>query len=558
MPDALDVIETPILIVGGGSVGLALASDLGGRGVPCLVVEQNERPADHPRATAINARSMEFMRRWGVADAVRQAAAPEDFPHTALYCTSLTGFEIARIERPHHGGRAPTAMSPERAQRCNQIWLDPILYERATSFTSTQLRFRWRFEELRQEGDRVVAIVHDLARGERRTVAARYLIDCSGGHSPIRRALGIEMSGSPYIGYHLSIYVRAPQLWTHHDKGKAALVNFVEPQGLWRNLVTLDGRELYRFGLRGKVFYDDPDKVDVERLFEEVVGKQIPHEIISVRRWTARNVVAERYQVGAVYLAGDAAHLNHPASGLGLNTGLGDAVDLGWKLEAALAGWGGPGLLSTYEIERRPVGKRNVGHADMSHANDRNQKPDPAIADDSPQGARARREMGEAIVRAQTRKFVTDGIALGYRYEPSPISWPDGSPPPPDSVSEYHPTTRPGSRAPHAWLGEGRSIIDMFGRGFTLLRFGESAPDVQPIVQSFARRAAPLTVATITDPAIRQLYERPLVLVRPDGHVAWRSDALPPDPLALADRVRGADAAAFGTAAKAEALPIGS
>jgi 2-polyprenyl-6-methoxyphenol hydroxylase-like FAD-dependent oxidoreductase len=256
MPDASGTIETPILIVGGGSVGLALASDLGGRGVTCLVIEQNERPADHPRATAINARSMEFMRRWGVADAVRQAAAPEDFPHTALYCSSLTGFEIARIERPHHGGRKPTMMSPERAQRCNQIWLDPILCERATSFTSTQLRFRWRFEGLREDGDRVVAIIHDLARDERRRIAARYLIDCSGGHSPIRRTLGINMSGSPYIGYHLSIYVRAPELWTHHDKGKAALVNFVEPEGLWRNLVTLDGRELYRFGLRGKEFYD--------------------------------------------------------------------------------------------------------------------------------------------------------------------------------------------------------------------------------------------------------------------------------------------------------------
>jgi 2-polyprenyl-6-methoxyphenol hydroxylase-like FAD-dependent oxidoreductase len=558
MSDASGTIETPILIVGGGSVGLALACDLGGRGVPCLVVEQNERPADHPRATAINARSMEFMRRWGVADAVRKAAAPEDFPHTALYCTSLTGFEIARIERPHHGGRKPTTMSPERAQRCNQIWLDPILCERATSFTSTQLRFRWRFEELHQENGRVFAMVHDLARDERRRIAARYLIDCSGGHSPIRRALGIEMSGSPYVGYHLSIYVRAPQLWTHHDKGKAALINFVEPKGLWRNLVTLDGRELYRFGLRGKEFYDDPDKVDVERLFAEVVGGAIPHEIISVRRWTARNVVADQYQVGAVFLAGDAAHLNHPASGLGLNTGLGDAVDLGWKLAGALAGWGGAGLLASYEIERRPVGKRNVGHADQSHANDRNQKPDPAIAEDSAQGADARRRMGEAIVQAQTRKFVTDGIALGYRYEPSPICWPDGSPPPQDSVSEYHPTTRPGSRAPHAWLGAERSIIDMFGRGFTLLRFGAGAPDTQALEQGFARRAVPLTVTTITDPAIGQLYERRLVLVRPDGHVAWRSDALPADPLALADRVRGADTAAFGAAAKAEALPIGS
>jgi len=219
--------------------------------------------------------------------------------------------------------------------------------------------------------------------------------------------------------------------------------------------------------------------------------------------------------------------------------------------------------MTSYEIERRPVGQRNVGHADLSHANDRNQKPDPAIAEDSPRGARARTEMGEAIVRAQTRKFVTDGIALGYRYEPSPICWPDGSPPPPDSVSEYHPTTRPGSRAPHAWLGQDplradRSIIDMFGRGFTLLRFGAGAPDVQSIAQGFARRAVPLTVATIMDPAIGQLYERRLVLVRPDGHVAWRSDDLPADPLALADRLRGADEAAFGAAAQVEALPVGS
>jgi 2-polyprenyl-6-methoxyphenol hydroxylase-like FAD-dependent oxidoreductase len=558
IPETSDTIETPILIVGGGSVGLALACDLGSRGVRCWVVEQNERPADHPRATAINARSMEFMRRWGVADAVRQAAAPADFPHTALYCTSLNGFEIARIERPHHGGGKPTMMSPERAQRCNQIWLDPILCERAGSFDSTQLRFRWRFEELRQEAGRVVAIVHDLAHDQRHRIAAQYLIDCSGGHSPIRRALDIPMSGSPYMGHHLSVYVRAPQLWAHHDKGKAALINFVEPRGLWRNMVTLDGRELYRFGLRGKEFYDDPDKVDVERLFEEVVGKPIPHEIISVRRWTARNVVADRYQVGAVFLAGDAAHLNHPASGLGLNTGLGDAVDLGWKLAGALGGWGGAGLMASYEIERRPVGQRNVGHADHSHANDRNQKPDPAVAEDSPQGARARRELGEAIVRAQTRKFVTDGIALGYRYEPSPICWPEESPPPPDSVSEYHPTTRPGSRAPHAWLGDDRSTLDLFGRGFTLLRFGADAPDAQPIEQGFARRRVPLTVTTIMDPAIGQLYERRLVLVRPDGHVAWRGDDPPADPLALADRVRGADAAAFGAVPKAPAPAVAS
>jgi 2-polyprenyl-6-methoxyphenol hydroxylase-like FAD-dependent oxidoreductase len=279
-----ETIETPILIVGGGPVGLALAGDLGWRGTRCLVIEQGEGPADHPRATAINARSMEFMRRWGVAQAVRNASAPEDFPHTALYCTTLTGFEIARIERPHHGGRAPTTTSPERAQRCNQIWLDPILRDRAVGYDSVDLRYRWRFESLVEDGDRVTATVHDLARDERRKIAAQYVIDCSGGHSAIRRQLGATMSGSPYAGHFVSIFVRAPELWTHHKMGKAALINFVEPDGLWRNLVILDGRELYRFGVHGKQYYDDPDSVPAERLFREVVGKDVPHEFISVRR----------------------------------------------------------------------------------------------------------------------------------------------------------------------------------------------------------------------------------------------------------------------------------
>jgi 2-polyprenyl-6-methoxyphenol hydroxylase-like FAD-dependent oxidoreductase len=537
-------LETPILIVGGGPVGLALASDLGTRGVSCLLIEQGEGLPDHPRATAISSRSMEFMRRWGIADAVHAAGTPSDFPHTALYCTSLNNYEIARIERPTHGGREPLGHSPERPQRCNQMFLDPILTEFARSFDTVKLRHRCRLETVTQAADHVVATVHDRAKDQRFDIAARYLIDCSGGRSVIRPALGIEMSGSTYVGYFLSIFVRAPELWTHHPMGKAALVTFVDAKGLWRNLISLDGRELYRLGINGKTYYDAPEQVDAESLFREAVGKDVPHEILSVRRWTARNVVADSYRHGRIFLAGDAAHLNHPAAGLGLNTGLGDAVDLGWKLSAMLAGWGGAGLLDSYQLERRPVGLRNIGHADTSHSSEREQPTHPEIAMDTPAGAEARRKMGEDLARIQTRRVITDGLALGYQYAPSPIVLSDGTAPTLSTVSEYRPTTFPGSRAPHAWLSIGRSTIDLFGAGFTLLRLGEEAPQPSALARAFAERRVPLSIVSIADPAIGNLYERALVLVRPDGHVAWRGDEAPADPIEVVDRVRGSEAPA--------------
>ena len=534
-------LETPILIVGGGPVGLALASDLGLRGVPCLLIEQGEGPPEHPRATALNSRSMEFMRRWGIADAVHAAGTPDDFPHTALYCTSFTGYEIARIERPSHGGREPIKQSPERPQRCNQLFLDPILSKLAQSFDMVELRRRCSLESVMEVGDDVIATVHDCANDRRFQIAARYLIDCSGGRSVIRPALGIDMSGSAYVGYFLSIFVRAPQLWTHHAMGKAALVTFVDAKGLWRNLISLDGRELYRFGITGKEYYDAPEQVDAEALFCTAIGKDVPYEILSVRRWLARNVVADRYRQDRIFLAGDAAHLNHPAAGLGLNTGLGDAVDLGWKLAAMLAGWGGAFLLDSYEPERRPVGLRNIAHADVSHANERTQPTHAEIAMDTPAGAQARRKMGEDLARIQIKRVITDGLALGYQYVSSPIVCrEDTHPPPLSSSSDYHPTTFPGSRAPHAWLSDGRSTVDLFGDGFTLLRLGASAPETSALERAFAARGVPMKTITNADPAIAVLYERALVLVRPDGHVAWRGDSAPIDPLAMVDHVRGA------------------
>jgi hypothetical protein len=286
-------------------------------------------------------------------------------------------------------------------------------------------------------------------------------------------------------------------------------------------------------------------RADDQALGDAIHGKDVPHEILSVRRWVARTVVADRYRHGRIFLAGDAAHLNHPAAGLGLNTGLGDAVDLGWKMSAMLAGWGGARLLDSYEPERRPVGMRNIGHADISHSNEREQPTHPEIAMDTPGGAEARRKMGEDLVRVQTKRVITDGLALGYQFASSPIVCSDGLAPPPSSISEYHPTAFPGSRAPHAWLSDRRSTIDLFGNGFTLLRLGAGAPQPSALEQAFAERGVQLTTVSIADPAIGVLYERALVLVRPDGHVTWCSDGVPVDPLAVVDHARGANAAGF-------------
>jgi hypothetical protein len=238
-------------------------------------------------------------------------------------------------------------------------------------------------------------------------------------------------------------------------------------------------------------------------------------------------------------LAGDAAHLNSPSGGFGLNTGMGDVIDLGWKLAAVLEGWGTPELLDTYDLERRPIAQRNVRQATENYKMRKMRKAPPEIVDDTPEGERARQEWGREIVETQSRTFLTDGTALGYRYEGSPMVIDDGSPATEDTISEYVQTARPGHRAPHFGLGENRSIIDLFGREFVLLRF-PGAPDATVLEMAFGRHSIPLRSVAIDDPLIAALYERRLVLVRPDGHVAWRSDDLPSDADAIADQVRGA------------------
>jgi hypothetical protein len=242
-----------------------------------------------------------------------------------------------------------------------------------------------------------------------------------------------------------------------------------------------------------------------------------------------------------VFLAGDAVHQLSPTGALGMNTGIADAVDLGWKLAAVLRGFGGARLLASYEAERRPVGLRNVAMAaEFYLQHEAFEHGFASIEDDSDEGRALRRRCGDALVRGVGRMFRTIGLQIGYRYEASPICVPDGTVAPPDDPETYVPTARPGARAPHVFLADGRSTLDLFRRGFVLLRLGADSPDTAAFAAAAQSCNLPLEVVTLHEPAAAALYERRLVLVRPDGHVAWRGDEVPCDPEGIIDRVRGA------------------
>ena len=533
-------MNVPVLIVGGGPVGLALAIDLGLRGIECLLVEQGDGEIFHPRANTVNSRSMEFCRRWGVAEQVRNAGAPPDFPLDILYVTGLQGFEVARIDRPTYGGAKPLPTTPERSQRCNQIFFDPILRDRADSLPGVTLRYQCRFESFTEKEGGIVATVRDLSTGSAETIGAQYLVSCCGGQSAVPKALGVQWEGSPVLSNHLNVFLRIPELWNHHAMGKAAFYFFVDADGGNQSLIELDGDTLWRLGLELDDEEFDPKDLDIDALVRKWIGPDVPYEIVSALPWTCRSIVADCWQQGRVFLAGDAVHQHSPQGGFGMNTGLGDTMNLSWKLAATLDGWGGPDLLASYQAERQPVARRIVRQATDTMGELADPETLAKIHEPTEQGDRLRRQVGADIIRDRTQVFVSDGIVLGASYDPSPIIYPDGTPAPEGSVSTYVPTSRPGSRAPHAWVSEDKSTLDLFGQQFVLLLFDGSRPEASGLIDAAAGRSLPLDVVEIDDPDIAALYERRLVLVRPDGYVAWRCNTVPANPAGIMDRVRGA------------------
>ena len=538
LPDMLSA--SAVVIVGAGPVGLALANELGYRGIDYVVIDDGDGGVPFPAGEALFSRTMEHLRRWGLAESVRHNPGfPDDFPLTIGFATSLTGHMLAVFDGLSNTATQVAAgdVSPEGIAICPKFAFDPLLRRGAERFDCGTLMYRTRVIAVRDLGDRVECDVADLESGDERTISGSYLAGCDGARSAVRRAVSIPYVGSFGQGHNFAVSFRAPALHAMIQErfGRRFFQFHTLNTPNRPYFTTVDGRDMWRMSMyveRG----EDPDPADA---LANAIGVPIEIDIARAQPWAGHRVVAERYRDNRIFLLGDAAHLRWPKGGFGANTGIGDAVDFGWKVAAVLEGWGGSDLLASYEAERRPIAIRNVNEAANNRVLDGFIQPDPALDDESP-GASARiSAVGNAIHALRLREFRTQGVQLGYRYRNSPICIADGSLEPPDDHMIYCPSAWPGSRAPHAWLAEKQSILDLFGRGFVLLRFDASA-SFQPMMLQAAELGVPMRDVLIEDAAIAELYERPLVLVRPDGHVAWRGDSVGIDARDLIDRVRGA------------------
>ena len=420
--------ETPVLIVGGGPVGLALALDLAWHGQRSMVIEQDAGTALGllAKAGTLNERTMEFCRRWGIRDAVANCGFPADAPRDTFYVTAMNGFVLGREQMASAQDRALPPGAAEILRKCPQHLFDPLLAKAVLATGRVDLRYRTRCESFTQDDDGVTAELIGDGAG---TVRARFMVACDGAGSAIRTKLGIDFPG-PNLGHSVSAMVRIPDLDRFHSLGPGERYMFVGTAGTWADLTSVDGVDLWRFTLVGSAG-NDPRESDMRDALARAFGcNDVPFEILRMVPWRRSQCHADRYREGRVFLAGDAAHTTSPTGGHGLNTGLGDVVGLGWVLGAALRGWGGEALLDPYETERRAVGIRNSGSSTRNFSAWLGGGDAGTVLDDTAVGAATRARVGAAMSASLVEEWHSLGIGLGYRYEGSPVIVPDGTPPP--------------------------------------------------------------------------------------------------------------------------------
>ncbi|MBH5366776.1 FAD-dependent oxidoreductase [Bradyrhizobium glycinis] len=537
------VLETrmtaAVLIVGGGPCGLMLANELGRRGVSAILVDEKPGTAFNPQANATQARSMEHYRRLGFADEIRREGLPADYPTDVAYFTRYTGYELARFALPSASragglikGLSGSWSAAELPHRVSQKYVEAVLRRHAERLPGITLNYGHRLIGYTESNDGVVGEIECLDDGSRFRVRAAFLVGADGPRSMVRQSLGIGYGGETGTqrdfmgGRMLAVYLRSPDFYARVPHAKAWMYNCFNGDRR-AFMASVNGRDEFAFHTQLRPGEDESAITinEAKAAFQRACGAPIDCDVLSFLTWTAGHaLVANGMQRGRVFLGGDAAHLFTPTGGLGYNTAIEDAVNLGWKLASVVKGVSPAALLDSYEVERRPVALRNTDYARRFADSLGLFAPAPEIEDATDAGHEARRIAGAYLNRHARAEFNIPGVTFGGRYDGSPIIVPDGSEPPPDSANVYVPTACPGGRAPHAWLEDGMSLYDLFGFEWTLLQFG----DVMSAHASFAEtvRAIGADVKLVTLPkSLRDLYEADLALIRPDQIVAWRANA---------------------------------
>jgi len=538
-----ETFDTPVLIVGAGPVGLTLALDLGWRGHQSTIVEREpdiERGL-RAKASGLDERSLELVRRWGLHERVTAVGFPNDYPGDTLYCTSMHGMVMGRSHLPPVKDEIPPKGASETRNTVPQWELDRLLVQAVTERGHTMVRCNAAFADLTQDEHGVTTHVVDPGTGETTTIRSRYVVGCDGAGSAVRRHLDIPFAGRQ-LDFSLSVTVRIREMTLPEQLARGQRYLLIDESGVWGIFTFMDGREIWRLTVVGAQDKLGADTHDDAALIRRALGSDdIEFEILRREPWRRSQCVAASYRHGRVLLAGDSAHTMSPTGGHGLNTGIGGRLGAGLDAEWSPRRVGRvPSCLTPTRWNADRSGLRNGLKATGNYGDWVDRSRYAGVTKDGAEGEAARARTGQMLISALASEWHSPGTALGYRYEGSPVIVADGTPEPPDDPVTYLPTTRPGHRAPQAALADGRSLVGLFGRGFVLLRVAAADVDVEPFQKAAAASGLPLTVEDVEGPEVAAMYERRLVLVRPDGHVAWRGDVVPDDCVAILDVARGA------------------
>jgi 2-polyprenyl-6-methoxyphenol hydroxylase-like FAD-dependent oxidoreductase len=527
-----------VLVVGGGPVGLATAIELAFHGTDCVVVEPRDDVSWlRPRAKTTSTRTMEHFRRWGIAETVRRRAPlPQAWSHSVVFCTTLLGREVTRFDHCLGLDLFDDDLVAEGGQQAPQPLIELIMREKVQTLPNVDLLIGCKVVGVTQDDNSATATLED-EHGGTTTITADYLVGCDGSRSLVRDAIGATFEGSADERPNFNVVFRAASLASRMNFGNAVHYWVLNPEqpGLVGRLDLIDQWWCVIMGVSAEQGAADPAKL-VHRLIGDQ-PERLATEVLATDPWRARMQVANTYRSGRIFLAGDAAHQNPPWGGHGFNTGVGDAVNLGWKLAAVINGWAREPLLRTYEIERRPVAWDTIAVATKNMATLGPELADPRLIGGEDEFAQVRPAVAAATQRAKAAEFHSLDLVLGTSYADSPIvAADDAAVAHDDAVTEagqYRPSAAPGHRLPHKWLARHRSLYDVLGREYSLVGSVSNQAGCR-ILTAAARLGIPLASVELDQHMTEEQFGAPLVLVRPDQHVAWRgAEAADPERLLL-------------------------